>query len=426
MKELLFLTDRYPYNNSEAFIENEIEITSKFFDKVYILPCGLMVDTKTCRNVPENVVIVDPPCQDNIYSDKPSIIKKVSWGLTNLLFWYIRCLFSKLFYREIYYMIKSKQFNIRRVLRCFRTLAPSLRNAKYYRKKLKNEELHNVYVYSYWIEPTVLLGKKIVSANKIQKEICRTHRWDLYSEESSVGYLPFQKQIIEYIDKLYVISDDGRDYLIKKYPDYTDKIVVSRLGTKDHGLNSDRTKDDLFLIVSCSNIIPVKRVELIIDALSYLESSDVSIYWLHFGAGQYLSDVKKYASEKLNNNVNYNFMGQVSNEELMNFYQNNHVDLFVNTSSSEGIPVSIMEAISFGIPVAATDVGGTREIVFNGENGILLEKNFNPLELTTFIKKMIENKNQNIMRRKAREYWQNFYYCNLNYEMFYRDIIDIQ
>jgi glycosyltransferase involved in cell wall biosynthesis len=45
------------------------------------------------------------------------------------------------------------------------------------------------------------------------------------------------------------------------------------------------------------------------------------------------------------------------------FYSNNPVDLFLNVSESEGIPVSIMEAMAAGIPVIATDVGGSAEIV---------------------------------------------------------------
>ena len=50
MADLVFFTDRYPYNNSETFIENEIDILASYFDNVYCLPCGLMVDTmsKSC------------------------------------------------------------------------------------------------------------------------------------------------------------------------------------------------------------------------------------------------------------------------------------------------------------------------------------------------------------------------------------------
>ena len=45
---------------------------------------------------------------------------------------------------------------------------------------------------------------------------------------------------------------------------------------------------------------------------------------------------------------------------------------YVNLSTSEGIPVSIMEAMSYGIPVVATDVGGTSEAVVTGRSGLLI------------------------------------------------------
>ena len=48
--------------------------------------------------------------------------------------------------------------------------------------------------------------------------------------------------------------------------------------------------------------------------------------------------------------------------------------MFINLSSSEGIPVSIMEAQSFGIPVIATNVGGSGEIVVS-ETGVLVDEN---------------------------------------------------
>jgi glycosyltransferase involved in cell wall biosynthesis len=47
--------------------------------------------------------------------------------------------------------------------------------------------------------------------------------------------------------------------------------------------------------------------------------------------------------------------------------------LFVNLSDSEGLPVAIMEAMSAGVPVVATDVGGTAEIVSSAKSGVLLE-----------------------------------------------------
>lgn len=58
------------------------------------------------------------------------------------------------------------------------------------------------------------------------------------------------------------------------------------------------------------------------------------------------------------------------------FYRNNSVTWFISVSLHEGTPLSIIEAISFGIPAIATDAGATSEIV-NPTNGYVL-----PLEIT--------------------------------------------
>ena len=59
----------------------------------------------------------------------------------------------------------------------------------------------------------------------------------------------------------------------------------------------------------------------------------------------------------------------------MNYYNTYEIDLFVNLSTIEGVPVSIMEAQSSGIPVLATDVGSSKEIV-DDDNGFLIPKDF--------------------------------------------------
>ena len=58
--------------------------------------------------------------------------------------------------------------------------------------------------------------------------------------------------------------------------------------------------------------------------------------------------------EKLHGNIKVDLMGNLPHEKVMSFYKDYAVNLFVNVSKSEGLPVSIMEAVSFGIPVRAT------------------------------------------------------------------------
>ncbi|MEG1497600.1 MAG: glycosyltransferase, partial [Clostridiales bacterium] len=91
---------------------------------------------------------------------------------------------------------------------------------------------------------------------------------------------------------------------------------------------------------------------------------------------------------------------------------------------SEGIPVSIMEAISFGIPVIATDVGGVNEIVYNDQNGILLDKDFSDNQLIEAINKFAFMPNDEYLkyRDNARNIWEKNYDAEKNYTEFLNEI----
>ena len=67
------------------------------------------------------------------------------------------------------------------------------------------------------------------------------------------------------------------------------------------------------------------------------------------------------------------------------------IDIFINVSSSEGLPVAIMEAISFDIPIIATNVGGTSEIV-TPETGILIAPDSAPELIAARIRELYKVK----------------------------------
>src|SRR5690606_29948218 len=104
----------------------------------------------------------------------------------------------------------------------------------------------------------------------------------------------------------------------------------------------------------------------------------------------------------------------VNNDVIMQYYKDNFLDLFINVSESEGIPVSIMEAFSFGIPCFATDVGGTKELV-NKTNGLLVDINFDINELTEFIRNIRKESLSNNLRANARKTWEQKCNANVNY-----------
>ena len=97
------------------------------------------------------------------------------------------------------------------------------------------------------------------------------------------GYIPFRERVLKSLDTLYSISDDGKKYFSEHYDGrFDDKIIISRLGTvRKYGIYSGGRENET-VIASCSNLIPVKRVDLIVDAL---KRYDKPITWYHFGSG---------------------------------------------------------------------------------------------------------------------------------------------
>jgi len=112
----------------------------------------------------------------------------------------------------------------------------------------------------------------------------------------------------------------------------------------------------------------------------------------------------------------------MTQEEIFSFYRNQAVTWFVNVSESEGIPVSIMEAMSFGIPVIATNVGGSSEIVRNNKNGYLLEKEF---KIATLLECILDRQKEYIIKRQeAHRTWREQYQAETNYREFAKLLTD--
>ena len=104
-------------------------------------------------------------------------------------------------------------------------------------------------------------------------------------------------------------------------------------------------------------------------------------------------------------------LGRIPNHEVLNYYKNHHFDMFINMSTSEGVPVAIMEAMSFGIPILATDVGCTSEEV-QPQVGELLSPNPTLEEITMMMRKLLSS------NYDPRAFWLNHYNANVNYNKF--------
>ncbi|MCK4820291.1 glycosyltransferase family 4 protein, partial [bacterium] len=81
-------------------------------------------------------------------------------------------------------------------------------------------------------------------------------------------------------------------------------------------------------------------------------------------------DKLKQKTRKMGLEDRFKFLGQVDKNRLVEIYQD--ADIFVFPSYHEGLPAVVLEAMSCGLPVIATDVRGNRDLISAGENGILV------------------------------------------------------
>lgn len=351
--------------------------------------------------------------------------KKLNW-MVNLFF----SLFKPEVWKELIYLIRKKSFSFITVRKLLFYSASSAIDSKKIIDIIRENNISSgeqILFYSYRMNTGALTIIKAKKYYKAAKCIARAHGVDLYEYRHENNYIPFRRKILKELATLYCISKDGKNY-VDRYPFDHCKVEVSRLGTKDCGIESvgaPAVSENKPVIVSCSRISPEKRIEKIVDALSMI---DEEIHWVHIGGGDKLDVLKMYAQEKLGvkTKVSYELVGNMENNEVTKFYETHYIDGFVNVSSVEGIPVSIMEACSFGIPIIATDVGGTGEVVKDNYNGYLLPADFSNELLSSTIVALLKNKSKTKqLRKNARVEWEDHYNEHRNYQLFADSLSDL-
>lgn len=412
-KYLVLIDEKFPFDNSESFLETEIEYLNNF-NEIFICPCS------------ENAFLN----LRNIKNHKVMIIKLIDKHHSNKLVKAMRYFFAVFqieVIKEVIKLFKNGDVKLSIIKELLSFVSVGNEKYKEIKKELNKKNIgkkYNIIFYSYWMDFHAYIGVKLKKNYPESKAISRCHRFDLYEYTNKNNYIPLRKFIIKNLDTVYCISNDGKQYLENKYGDIGKNIEVSPLGTRDNGIRHVDLNRKPFKIVSCSWISPVKRVDKIIGALSKIK--DMEVEWTHIGDGVLFNEIKNNSAEYLPGNVKFNFLGALANREVQRIYKENDYHIFINVSESEGIPVSIMEAISFGMPVIATDVGGVSEIVKDRFNGFLLQQSFQDKELIKCIKDFYQMSEIEYLkfRENARNFWMQNFNAEENYKKFANSVLE--
>jgi len=375
MLKIALFTNAYPYMRGEQFIEEELSCWSARND-VHVTLFPLYKDGNK-RKVPENIDIGYELLECNIYEKVLSLIK---------------VFISDKLYREIYSVAIRNRADIRLI---YISIVNFYMINRVIFGLLRINKKYGVFdiAYCYWNDVQSYAVGSVKGKGFYKIVVSRVHGFDIYKDQRQYGYMPLKNQFVRYVDKYYVLSTKARQYFVDEYAVDKNKVIVSPLGVfvPNQLLHRDKS-EKTFHVLSVSTCDRIKRIDKIIDALVILSKNNaINIFWTHIGAGIGYDEIVNYAKVHLCEvkSIQYDFKGYIDHSEVLEYLKSEKIDVFINSSESEGLPVSIMEAMSFGVPAIAPDIGGISDLI-TPKTGILMSANPSAIEIAHTLNKYIE------------------------------------
>ena len=169
---------------------------------------------------------------------------------------------------------------------------------------------------------------------------------------------------------------------------FKNKIEIINNGVFIPEENTNIFTNDQINITIVSRLVSHKNIEKIIRALSDLNSPLINLNII--GDGPELNQLQKISLES-NNKDNIIFHGKLNRDEINHIFLNS--DIYIQASNYEGLPHSLLEAMSYGIPVLCTPVGECKEILGNEDRGYILDLPVSKNNIKSKISEIVGEKN---------------------------------
>lgn len=192
-------------------------------------------------------------------------------------------------------------------------------------------------------------------------------------------YMFAEWALSHFVDQIVAVSENLKNDISKyeKINPEKIKVVINGIDEEKFKKKVDKEKKmkEIGILNSSSPILgfvgrlsPEKGITYLIKAMKPLIKEFPNILLLIAGEGYLLKDLRKESSE-LDTEHNIRFLGPRSDiHEILGI-----LDIFVLPSLREGLPLVLLEAAAAALPIVVSDVGGVRQVVNDGINGLIVE-----------------------------------------------------
>ncbi len=368
--KILYITAQTPWGKGETFIlEEMLEVKHQGID-LLIIP----------RNPPKEI----------FHKEAKELLENAIWlPLINpkIIIYFLGSLFTNFSIWKILVTILGQSRNFRIALKNIAVVPKGI----FITKIIKKEKIEHIH--AHWGSTTSTMAYIISQLTGISWSFT-LHRWDI-AENNML------KKKVNSAKFVRIISKHGKNELLEIIGEKEkNKIKVIHMGIRTYGYIEEFIRDNIFekfTIITPANLVEVKGHKYLIEACSNLVGQGIiNFQCIFYGNGPLRNELDSLIKEK--KLVDYIIMpGILRHEDLIRKYQNKEVDLVILPSITtkdgehEGIPVALMEAMAYRIPVVSTSTGSIDELLSNGAGIIIEEKSSEQLAKT--ILKVMEDAN---------------------------------
>ncbi|MCX7748530.1 MAG: glycosyltransferase family 4 protein [Clostridia bacterium] len=348
--KIAYVTAETPYGRRETFILDEMTYLKECAD-IFIVP----------RKPPKD-----------IYNKSGEDLKKYTLWLplvnAKMIINFLSKVFSKKFWSILIMLVKGTG-NVKNTLKNFIILPKCFYTAK----NLKDQNV--THIHAHWGTTTSTMAFILSKLTDIP--------WSFTVHRSDIPTNNMLKEKVKDATFCRTINREGRDEVIQIVGrELEDKVKVIHMGVKVEGAPDLKQSERKEIYKCCcpGRLTYKKGHKYLVEAAKILSDRGVKNFKiLIIGDGPLESGIQELV-DTLRVNDFIEMTGRKSHEELIDLYKNNLIDMVVLPSiiaddgDKEGIPVALMEPMSYGIPTVATKTGGIPELLEDGAGALIEQK----------------------------------------------------